>query len=65
MEARAHFMPATLLDSQFATLEDPSEAERPIRVDVRHSPTDCAALVLKELKRRHDEKNKVIVRNQG
>ena len=65
MEARAHFMPATLLDSQFATLEDPSEAEQPIRVDVRHSPTDCAALVLKELKRRHDEKNKVIVRNQG
>lgn len=65
MEARSHFMPAALLDSQFATLENPSEAEQAIRVDVRHSPTECASLVLKELKRRHDEKNRIIFRNNG
>lgn len=35
LEARAgHFMPATLLDSQLATLEPPVADERPIVVDV-------------------------------
>lgn len=35
LEARTgHFMPATLLDSQVATLEPPSADERPIVVDV-------------------------------
>lgn len=65
MEARAHFMPPALLNSQFATLEDPTKAERPIRVDVRGNPTDCAALILAELKRRHDETRKVIIRGNN
>lgn len=35
IEQRAgHFMPASLLDSQLATLEPPSEAEQPLVVDV-------------------------------
>ena len=38
IEQRAgHFMPATLLDSQLATLEPPSEDERPLVVDVSES----------------------------
>jgi gluconokinase len=63
MEARSHFMPPALLDSQFATLEDPGDVEQAIRVDVRHSPTDCSALVVRELKRRHDENRKLVFRS--
>jgi gluconokinase len=51
MEARAHFMPPALLKSQFATLEEPGEAERAIRIDVRQEPEACAHLVIEELKR--------------
>jgi gluconokinase len=39
IEQRAgHFMPATLLDSQLATLEPPAAAERPIEIDVAAAP---------------------------
>jgi gluconokinase len=51
MKARAHFMPPALLKSQFATLEEPGEAERAIRIDVRQEPEACAHLVIEELKR--------------
>ena len=38
IEQRAgHFMPATLLDSQLATLEPPCEDERPLVIDVSES----------------------------
>lgn len=38
IEQRAgHFMPATLLDSQLATLEPPYEDERPLVIDVSES----------------------------
>jgi len=33
-----HFMPAALLDSQFATLEEPTADERPIVVDIGRDP---------------------------
>lgn len=62
MEARSHFMPPALLDSQFATLEEPGDTEKPIRIDVHHSPSDCAALALRSLKRRHDERQKLVIR---
>lgn len=62
MEARSHFMPPALLKSQFATLEEPKDAERPIRVDIRHEPDDCATLIMRELKRRHDEKRQVLIK---
>ncbi len=39
MKARKnHFMPAALLDSQFATLEEPGSEERPIIVDIGGPP---------------------------
>ncbi|MFJ3921978.1 gluconokinase [Streptomyces sp. NPDC090022] len=43
MAARTgHFMPATLLDSQFATLEPLQDDERGVTVDVRGTPQDIA-----------------------
>ena len=33
-----HFMPVTLLDSQFATLEEPTPDEHPITVDIASTP---------------------------
>ena len=37
-----HFMPIALLDSQFATLEEPTPDEHPITVDVGGQPTEIA-----------------------
>ena len=49
METRSHrYMPASRLESQFATLEPPSGA---IDVDVAESPERCVELVLAKLKR--------------
>ena len=43
MAARhGHFMPSTLLDSQFATLEEPSPDENAIVVDIGGSPEKIA-----------------------
>lgn len=44
-----HFMPAILLDSQFAALEPPGPAERPITVTVAHSPTLIVDAILDQL----------------
>jgi carbohydrate kinase (thermoresistant glucokinase family) len=44
-----HFMPVALLDSQFATLEEPGPDERPIIVDIAGSATDHAIKVLEAL----------------
>jgi len=45
--ARKHrYMPASLLDSQFATLEPPHEA---IDIDVAGEPEDCVAAILERL----------------
>jgi gluconokinase len=43
---RGHYMPATLLDSQFAALEPPSDA---ITLDVAGTPDAIAATILGEL----------------
>jgi gluconokinase len=45
-----HFMPASLLDSQFATLEEPSPDERPIVVDIDRSPTELASEIADRLR---------------
>jgi gluconokinase len=37
-----HYMPVALLDSQFATLEEPTPEERPITVDVGGNPAEIA-----------------------
>ena len=43
MAARhGHFMPTTLLDSQFAVLEEPSPDENPIVVDIGGQPQEIA-----------------------
>jgi carbohydrate kinase (thermoresistant glucokinase family) len=48
-----HFMPATLLDSQFATLQEPTPDEHPIIVDVGSRPAEVAAEILHQLEERH------------
>ena len=45
-----HFMPPTLLDSQFATLEEPSADEHPIRVSVAGTPGQIVADILTALR---------------
>lgn len=50
---RGHFMPPTLLDSQFTILEEPGEDEQPIIVDVGPAPSAIVAEIIGELKRRH------------
>ena len=41
-----HYMPASLLDSQLATLEEPGEDERPITVLVHGTPEEVVAHAL-------------------
>lgn len=48
-QRQGHFMPASLLDSQFATLEEPGVEERPIVVDAAKSATELAAEILAAL----------------
>lgn len=45
-----HFMPVGLLDSQFATLEEPGPDERPIVVDVGGTPEKIVAEILRQLR---------------
>ncbi len=48
--ARAdHFMPTTLLDSQFAALEEPQADERPIVVSIVPHPRDIVENIVAEL----------------
>lgn len=44
-----HFMPDSLLDSQFATLEVPGPDERAINVDISGSEAQIVASLLKEI----------------
>ena len=47
MKSRRHrYMPAALLESQFAALEPPADA---IRVDVAADPSSCVALIRRRL----------------
>jgi gluconokinase len=50
MAARqGHFMPAALLDNQFATLQEPSADERPIIVDVGTAPRQIVDEIVRRL----------------
>jgi len=49
---RNHFMPVGLLDSQFASLEEPTPDERPIVVDVDGQPDAIAGAILRQLEDR-------------
>lgn len=44
-----HFMPAALLESQLATLEEPTPDERAIAVDVALAPDEIVELVVRRL----------------
>ncbi len=44
-----HFMPVALLDSQFATLEEPAPDEHPIVVGVDGAPPSIAAEIVRRL----------------
>src|SRR5262249_14040718 len=44
-----HFMPIALLDSQFATLEEPTPDEHPIIVDIGDKPADIAHEIVRQL----------------
>ena len=45
-----HFMPAALLESQFATLEEPRADEHPVVVSVAMSPRRVVGTVLERLR---------------
>ncbi len=47
-----HFMPIALLDSQFATLEEPTPDERSIVVDVGGKPAEIAHEIVRRLEER-------------
>lgn len=47
---RGHFMPPTLVPSQFAALEEPLPAENPIVVDVTGAPDLLAAEIVAKLR---------------
>ena len=46
----SHFMPVGLLDSQFATLQEPAEEERPIVVDIGPEPARIVDAIVRRLK---------------
>ena len=51
IEARhGHFMPASLLDSQFATLEEPGPDENPIAVDIGAPPKQIIDEIVRRLR---------------
>ncbi len=49
---KGHFMPPTLLDSQFATLEEPGDDEHPIVVSIEPPPEAIVDEVVKKLEER-------------
>jgi gluconokinase len=55
-----HFMPVALLDSQFATLQEPTPDEHAITVDVGGRPADIAAAIVDQL-----EQRQVVDRRRG
>jgi len=51
MKARKHhFMPPALLDSQFATLEEPGPDENPITVSIDGAPDEIAGRIKEQLR---------------
>jgi carbohydrate kinase (thermoresistant glucokinase family) len=45
----SHFMPVGLLDSQFATLQEPAEEEQPIVVDIGPAPSEIVSDIVRRL----------------
>jgi carbohydrate kinase (thermoresistant glucokinase family) len=53
-----HFMPVALLDSQFATLQEPTPDEHPIIVDVGGRPAEIAAEIVHQLEERQGSRQR-------
>jgi gluconokinase len=53
---QGHFMPTSLLESQFAQLEEPRADEHPIKVDIAPAPDQIAAAILREIDRRAESR---------
>lgn len=49
---KGHFMPTALLNSQFATLEEPGPDERPIIASIEPAPDEIVADVARQLRER-------------
>ena len=49
---RGHFMPASLLKSQFDTLEEPTPDEHPIVVDIALPPPEICSAILRAVEER-------------
>jgi gluconokinase len=49
---QGHFMPPTLLQTQFDQLEEPKADEQPIKADIAPAPEAVVAAILRELARR-------------
>jgi gluconokinase len=59
MAARhGHFMPVALLDSQFATLEEPTPDEHPIILGIEGKPADIAHEIVRQIEARDREANR-------
>jgi carbohydrate kinase (thermoresistant glucokinase family) len=54
-----HFMPVALLDSQFATLQEPTSDEHPIVVDADSRPAEIATEIVRQLEQRYGGDNRV------
>lgn len=53
MAARSeHFMPLALLDSQFATLQEPAADEHPLVVNIGGRPAEIVAEIVRQLEQR-------------
>lgn len=62
-----HFMPLALLDSQFATLQEPTPDEHPLTVDVAAKPAEVVAEILHQLELRQGlgQRDEVVAPGRG
>jgi gluconokinase len=62
-----HFMPVALLDSQFATLQEPTPDEHPLTVDVSTRSAEIVAEIVHQLEQRQgaDRSNEVTSRRSS
>jgi ribulose-phosphate 3-epimerase len=55
---QGHYMPVSLLDSQFATLEEPTPDEHPICVDIDRGPAEIVTDIMHQLDERRDARGR-------
>lgn len=60
-----HFMPLALLNSQFATLQEPTSQEHAIVVDVGSPRAEIATEIVQQLQHRHDSDNRIESRSSA